>query len=93
MKKLRNVECEVRVECRLMCLVALAVLVIPFHIPVRTGCIKVRPDVVRDVRYHELRLGDVVGFEVLEVVMDEDAFHITPHPAPPPPQRLPPHRR
>ena len=81
-----DVESEVGVERRLPSLIALAVFVIPIHIPVRSAGIEVRPDVVRDIRDDQLGLGDVVGLEVLEVVVDEDAFHVPvlTHGRPPP---------
>ena len=71
-----NVESEVGIECRFPRLAALPVFVVAIHIPVRPTGVEVRTDVVRNVCDHQLCLGDVVGLEVLEVVMDEDTFYI-----------------
>ena len=76
MEILCNVESEVGVECRFPCLAALPVFVVAIHIPGRSAGVEVRADVVRNVRDHQLCLGDVVGLEVLKVIVDEDTFHI-----------------
>ena len=76
MEILCNVEGKVGIERRLPRLAALPIFVVAIHIPVRPAGIEVRTDVVRNICDHQLRLGNVIGLEVLEVVVDEDAFHI-----------------
>ena len=71
-----DIESEVGIERCLPRLTALPIFVVAIYIPVRPAGVEIRTDVVRNVCNHQLRLGDVVGLEVLEVVMDENAFHI-----------------
>lgn len=74
MEELGDVEGEVRVEGGFSCQLAFPVLPVAAHIPGRVAPVEVLPDVVRDVRDDQLRLGDVVGFEILEVLIVQFTF-------------------
>ena len=53
---------------------AFSVLPVASHIPGRIASVEVLPNVVGDVRDDQLRLGDVVGFEILEVLIVQFTF-------------------
>ena len=69
MEELRDVECEVRVKGRLVGFAALPILIVSVHVPVRAGSVEGIGNIVGNVRNDQLRPGDAVAFEVLEVVM------------------------
>ena len=87
-----DIESEVGIECRFPGLIALSVPVISVHIPIRAAGVEVRPDVIRDVGDHQLCLGNVVGLEVLEVVMEQDTSGFSHLRPPVPAGKMPPHR-
>ena len=74
MEELGDVEGEVRVEGGFSCQLAFSVLPVAAHIPGRVASVEVLPDVVGDVRDDQLRLGDVVGFIILEVLVIQFTF-------------------
>ena len=76
MEELGDVEGEVRVEGGFSCQLAFPVLPVAAHIPGRVASVEVLPDVVGDVRDDQLRLGDVVGFEILEVLIVQFTFQL-----------------
>ena len=76
MEELGDVEGEVRVEGGFSCQLAFPVLPVATHIPGRVASVEVLPDVVGDVRDDQLRLGDVVGFEILEVLIVQFTFQL-----------------
>ena len=48
----------------------------PGIIPGRVASVEVLPNVVGDVRDDQLRLGDIVGFEILEVLIVQFTFQL-----------------
>ena len=75
MEKLRDVEGIVRMKRRLVRLVALTVSVVPVHIPVGTAGIEIVADVIRDIRYDQLRPWDGVRLEILKMIVIKLTFH------------------
>ena len=68
-KVFRYVETEIRIEGGFLRQFAFSVLVVTAHIPHRIGSVKVRAEVIRDIRYNQLGLRYVVPFVVLEIVI------------------------